>query len=76
METRNAQRRNGSTSSGAAASAALEAKEGVMCPICLTTAALLAAGTGITAGITGMAVGKRRSNPRDLPLAKSATHRR
>lgn len=31
-----------------------------MCPVCLTTAALVAAGTGATAGLAGLLFARRR----------------
>lgn len=39
-----------------------------MCPLCLTTAALLAAGTGGVAGLTALLLG-RRSAGKSAPLA-------
>jgi hypothetical protein len=38
-----------------------------MCPLCLTTAALIAAGTGGLTGLTALLIG-RRSSRRSAPL--------
>jgi hypothetical protein len=42
-----------------------------MCPICLTTAAALAAGTGATSGLAAWLLG-RRAEKRPGPVPKSA----
>jgi len=38
-----------------------------MCPVCLTTVALIAAGTGATAGLAGLVLARRRPAPTPLP---------
>jgi hypothetical protein len=36
-----------------------------MCPVCLTTAAVVAAGTGAAAGLTALVFGRRRAERPD-----------
>ena len=49
-----------------------------MCPVCLTTAAVLATGTGAAASLTALVLGRRRAEPNAQapnPIPKSEEKR-